>query len=231
LVNEDGFAAGRVPVAPFEKDCIATTLALTLKPDGAAAFSGSRAYRGLRGAYRDNFTNPEDRENNVELALSALFSGATVAAYDFDHLDDRGGDFALNFAGRAPSYAKERGGGRLAWVVAPYRFNLAQAYISGEKRVYPIRLERPEAWTDTVAVTLPEGYEVASLPAGRKLVGPHADYALDAALDGNVVTVNRHLYVAQGDIAPGDYGKLVKFCRDVDKLEKEEVVIAPAGRP
>jgi hypothetical protein len=226
IVDDASFEIGRVPTAPFEKDSIALDLDLELDWSGGAKFKGRRVYRGLRGAYRESFTNPEDREANVEVSLSQIFAAATIDDYSFDNLYDLGEEFALNFEGSVPNFARVRGD-ELAVPVVPYEITLAKVFISAEKRRYPLRIERPEAWIDDVRVEIPRGYEVRWMPGDESLRGPKAEYALELGIEGDTLTIKRRLFVDQGDISPGDYKKFVKFCREVDRLEKREVILAP----
>lgn len=230
IVDDRGFEVGRVPEAPFEKDSIGLELELKLDYGGAAAFEGRRVYRGLRGAYRESFSNPEEQESSVEISLSQIFAAATIENYSFDNLFDLSGEFALNFEGRVPNFARVRGD-ELAVRVVPYEFSLAQVFISAEKRKYPLRIERPEAWIDDVTIKIPQGYEVGLMPRDVRLKGPGAEYVLELAPSADTLTIKRHLFIDQGDISPADYKKFVKFCREVDRVEKSEVMVAPKARP
>jgi len=226
IVDDEGFEIGRVPTGPFEEDSIALEMDLELDWSGGATFKGRRAYRGLRGAYRESFTNPEEQEANVEVSLSRIFAAATIDGYSFDNLYDLSGEFALNFEGSVPNFARVRGGD-LAVRVVPYELTLAQVFISAEKRRYPLRIERPEAWVDDVRVKIPRGYGVRWMPGDEHLRGPKSEYTLELGLEGDRLIIKRRLFIDQGDISPGDYKKFVKFCREVDRLEKKEVILAP----
>jgi tetratricopeptide (TPR) repeat protein len=230
VVDESSYEVKRIPTAPFEKDSIALDLDLELDWSGSAKFEGRRIYRGLRGAYRESFTNPEEQESNVEISLSQIFAAATIENYSFDNLHDLSGEFALNFEGSVPNFARVRGD-TLAVRVVPYEFTLAKVFISAEKRRYPLRVERPEAWIDAVRVKIPAGYEVRYLPDGEFLRGPKSEYELELSSEGDVLTLNRRLFIDQGDISPGDYKKFVRFCREVDRLEKMEIMLAPKALP
>ncbi|MGD8717756.1 MAG: transglutaminase domain-containing protein [Candidatus Zixiibacteriota bacterium] len=230
IVDDQGYEMGRVPAAPFEKDSIGLELELELDYGGAAKFAGRRIYRGLRGAYRESFTNPEEQESNVEISLSQIFAAATIDGYSFDNLFDLKGEFALNFEGRVPNFARTRGD-NLAVRVVPYEFTLAQVFITAEKRNYPLRIERPEAWIDDVRVKIPAGYEIDYMPDSGRIRGPGSEYVLELGAEGDELTIKRHLFIDQGDISPGDYKKFVKFCREVDRIEKTEIILAPAPLP
>lgn len=230
IVDDAGFEVRRVPTAPFEKDSIALELDLELEWSGAATFTGRRAYRGLRGAYRESFSNPEEQQANVEISLSQIFAAATIDGYSFDNLHELGGEFALNFEGRVPNFARVRGD-NLAVRVVPYEFTLAQVFISAEKRRYPLRIERPEAWIDEVRVKIPNGCEVDWLPRGAHLRGPKSEYVLELGVEGDTLTIKRHLFISQGDISPREYKKFVKFCREVDRVEKKEIILASKALP
>ncbi len=226
IVDDAGFEVRRVPTVPFEKDSIALELDLELDwRSGAAKFSGRRAYRGLRGAYRESFSNPEEQQANVEISLSQIFAAATIDDYSFDNLHELGGEFALNFEGRVPNFARVRGD-NLAVRVVPYEFTLGQVFISAEKRRYPLRIERPEAWIDDVRVRIPNGCEVDWMPGGAHIRGPKSEYVLELGVEDDALTIKRHLFIGQGDISPREYKKFVKFCREVDRVEKKEIILA-----
>jgi len=104
---------------------------------------------------------------------------------------------------------------------------LAKVFISAEERKYPLRIDRPEAWIDDVRVNIPRGYDVRWMPGDEHLRGPKAEYTLELGLEGDTLTIRRRLFVDQGDISAGDYKKFVKFCREVDQLEKKEVILTP----
>jgi tetratricopeptide (TPR) repeat protein len=226
VVDDEGYEIKRVPTAPFEKDSIALELELDLDWGGGAKFKGRRAYRGLRGAYRESFTNPEEQESNVEISLSQIFAAATIDEYGFENLSDLSGEFALNFAGSVPNFARVRGDS-LAVRVVPYELTLAKVFITAEKRKYPLRIERPEAWIDDVRVNIPRGYEVEWMPGDGHLRGPKSEYKLELSVEGETLILKRRLFIDQGDISAGDYKKFVKFCREVDQLEKKEIILAP----
>jgi Tfp pilus assembly protein PilF len=230
VVDDEAFEIRRVPTAPFEKDSIGLDLDLELEWGGGAKFKGRRIYRGLRGAYRESFTNPEDQEANVEISLSQIFAAATIDDYSFDNLQNLAAEFALNFEGRVPNFARVRGD-NLAVRVVPYEFTLAQVFISAEKRRYPLRIERPEAWIDEVRIKIPNGCEVDWLPGGAHLRGPQSEYVLAFRVEGDTLAIKRHLFIGQGDISPREYKKFVKFCREVDRLEKKEIILAPKPLP
>lgn len=117
--------------------------------------------------------------------------------------------------------------------VVPYELTLAKVFISAEKRKYPLRVDRPEAWIDDVRVKIPRGYDVRWMPGDEYLRGPKSEYTLELELEGDTLTIKRRLFVDQGDISAGDYKKFVKFCREVDQLEKKEVILAskPLDKP
>jgi len=162
--------------------------------------------------------------------LSQIFAAATIDGYSFDNLREPGGEFALNFEGRVPNFARVRGG-NLAVRVVPYEFTLAQVFISAEKRRYPLRIERPEAWIDEVRIKVPNGCEVDWLPRGAHLRGPKSEYVLELGVENDTLTIKRHLFISQGDISPREYKKFVKFCREVDRVEKKEIILASKALP
>lgn len=226
VLDDAGYYVRRLPATPFAKDNIGLELTIALDAGGGAVFSGRRVYRGLRSAYRLSFLNPEEQETNVEISLSQIFSGATVEDFNFENLHGPGGDFVLNFSGRAPTYARARGD-KLALGVVPYPFTLGQVFISSETRRYPLRIERPEAWVEEVRIKLPAGYVVAAVPASYRAWGPKSEYELNVEVGADELTVKRRLFIDQGDVPVKDYPKFVRFCREVDRAEKAEILIAP----
>jgi hypothetical protein len=119
----------------------------------------------------------------------------------------------------------------LALGAVPYSFDLGQVFITAEKRRYPLRIERPEAWEDDVRISLPAGYRLGAQPRDARFEGPGASYTVEYTVNGDELEIRRRLFVAQGDISPRAYRAFVRFCRDVDAWEKEELKLTPVGGP
>jgi len=225
-LNDDGYRFDVVPKRPFETDSFVLKLTAKLAENGRAEVVGRREFRGLRGSYRQVFRNPEDADRNVELNLSDIFEAAVINDYGFENLADMDEVFAITFDAVVPTMGKLRGENIVVSSV-PYDFTLASVYVTSVERELPLRLERPEAYIDEVEILPPAGYSAAGVPADVHLKGPSSEYRVEYRLDGGSVFVRRELFLDRGDISPSDYKKFAKFCREVDKSERREIIFEP----
>jgi len=225
-LNENGYRFDVVPKRPFENDSFVLKLTAKLAENGRAEVNGRREFRGLRGSYRQVFRNPEDADRNVELNLSDIFEAAVINEYGFENLADIDEVFTITFDAVVPTLGKLRGDNIIVPSV-PYDFTLASVYVTSVERGLPLRLERPEAYIDEVEIVPPAGYTVADVPADIHLKGPLSEYRVKYTTEGGSVFVRRQLFLDRGDISPSDYKKFAKFCKEVDKSERREIVFAP----
>jgi hypothetical protein len=134
--------------------------------------------------------------------------------------------FAITFDTVVPTLGKLRGD-RIIVPSVPYDFTLASVYVTSVERKLPLRLERPEAYIDEVKIIPPAGFYLTDLPGDVHFKGPLSEYSVKYRVEGRSIFVRRELFLDRGDISPSDYQRFAKFCKEVDKSERREMIFAP----
>ncbi|MEM8900345.1 MAG: DUF3857 domain-containing protein [Bacteroidota bacterium] len=96
-----------------------------------------------------------------------------------------------------------------------------------EKRMYPVDIPAPIDETYTLMLTIPEGYEVAELPAATKVVTPDksASFMYQAGNMGQVVQLQARLKIDKTLFLPDEYEGLKSFYDHVVKKQAEQIVL------
>jgi tetratricopeptide (TPR) repeat protein len=225
-ITEGGYRFGVVPKIPFENDSFVLKMTANMAENGRTEIKGRREFHGLRGSYRQVFRNPEDADRNVELNLSDIFEAATINDYGFENLVNMNDVFAITFDVVVPTFGKLRGD-RIVVPSVPYDFTLSSIYVTSTERELPLHIERPEAYIDEVEVVPPAGYSLADLPNNVHFKGPLSEYRAEYTLESGAVFVRRELFLDRGDMSPSDFKKFAKFCKEVDKSERREMIFVP----
>jgi tetratricopeptide (TPR) repeat protein len=225
-INDHGYRFDVVPKIPFENDSFVLKMSANMAENGRAEIKGRREFHGLRGSYRQAFRNPEDADRNVELNLSDIFEAATINDYGFENLANMDDVFAITFDVVVPTFGKLRGD-KIVVPSVPYDFALSSIYVTSTERELPLHIERPEAYIDEVEVVPPAGYSLADLPGNVHFKGPLSEYRAEYTFEGGSVSVRRELFLDRGDMSPSDFKKFAKFCKDVDKSERREMIFVP----
>jgi hypothetical protein len=109
-------------------------------------------------------------------------------------------------------------------------------FSAGEKHVFdhaertnPIYFEYPSEKVDDVAITLPEGWQVGSLPPEQNQEVQVIGYALKADNDKQTLHLTRKLRIDAVLIDTKYYGSLRSFFETVRKGDGQQIVLQPAA--
>lgn len=96
-----------------------------------------------------------------------------------------------------------------------------------EKRMYPVDIPAPIDETYTLMLTIPEGYEVAEIPAATKVVTPDksASFMYQAGNMGQVIQLQARLKIDKTFFLPDEYEGLKSFYDYVVKKQAEQIVL------
>ncbi len=93
------------------------------------------------------------------------------------------------------------------------------------KRVHPIYFKYPYQVYDDITLKVPEGYEVESLPAPRKMEFPFCQYEISRTKQGNTVRLKRRLVMDGYFIKVEGYPTLRIFYDSVRAGDEEQIVL------
>ncbi|HEV3469130.1 MAG TPA: DUF3857 domain-containing protein [Pyrinomonadaceae bacterium] len=217
----------RMPFMPPEDNLWKREVEASLGPDGSitatvrerlAGQSAVLARRLFKGLAKGDF------EKVIEQWVSA--GGATGARFmRIEPADDHGaGRFSLDVEFRADGFAQNMQGRLLVFrpavVTHGQRLSLAEP-----TRKHPFLIE-PEAFTESVRVKLPEGFEVDEIPDAVKLSAEFGDYTATYEVREGHVVFTRSLVQRAATVPAAKYKEVREFFGRVLGSEEAPIVLA-----
>lgn len=226
VVAGEAGALLRMPVTPPEANRLEREAEAVLGSDGSitasvrerslgkSAVSERRAFRELSGS---------DYAKLVERWIARGASGASVSK--IEPADDSAkGRFALNVDFTAARYGqliKER---LLVFnpAIVAHRESLS---LTETARKHAVVLES-HAYTETVNIKLPAGFDVDELPDPVKMEAPFGTYVTTCEVKNGQLRFTRMLVVRSATIPVGDYATVRGFFEKIQAAESSPVVLA-----
>lgn len=94
-----------------------------------------------------------------------------------------------------------------------------------ETRKYPIVLKQNFLQTDTVFITIPNGYEIESMPKPQNIHSLFGDYAIRFSFTNNELEVDRYQTGVKEELPAETYAKLVEFYNAIYLYDRSQVVL------
>ena len=226
VAGDDG-ALLRMPFTPPEQNLWKREVEAGLAADGSiratvrerlAGQSAVTARRLFKGLAKSDF------EKAIERWVSA--GGATGAKFmKIEPADDHGGGrFALDVEFSADGFAQNMQDRllvfRAAVVTRGQSLSLAEP-----TRKHPFMIE-PEAFSETVRVRLPEGFEVDEMPEGVQLKSEFGDYTASYEVREGHLVFTRSLVQRAATVPAAKYKEVRDFFGRVRASEEAPVVLA-----
>ena len=124
---------------------------------------------------------------------------------------------------QAPSYASVSG---KRFFVKPNLFNkLNHKYDAAEARNFKIEYPYSFHDIDSIEINIPEGYSPESLPRDLSLNSKFGSYQISFKAKGNKINVVRDYTRSAGQFPASDYADFAKFCNDIYKADRGQIVL------
>ncbi|MGB7924459.1 MAG: DUF3857 domain-containing protein [Pyrinomonadaceae bacterium] len=226
VVAGDAGALLRMPVTPPEANRLDRQTEVSLAPDGSITASVQEHAAGQSAAdFRREFRQLS-RPDYTKMIEGWVTRGATGAKVSKVEPKDNAADasFALNVEFVAPAYGQLMQGRLLIFkpTIVSRRESL---FLTEARRKHPVILE-PYAYTETVRVHLPAGFDVDELPDALKIDTSFGTYATTYDVkDGNLV-FTRALVQRSVTVPVEEYQKVRSFYERIRAAEQSPVVLA-----
>ena len=181
---------------------------------GNSAVGSRREFRGLSRA---------DYIKRIEGWITRGATGATVSKVEpTDNSSD--GRFSLDVDFTASRYAQLMQNRLLVFKPAIVS-RREPLFLTEQARRYPIVLSS-HAYTETVRVKLPKGFEVDELPDAAKLETPFGTYSTSYVVKDEQLSFTRALLVRGATVPVSEYAKVRGFFASIRAAEQAPVVLA-----
>ncbi|HEY9230506.1 MAG TPA: DUF3857 domain-containing protein, partial [Blastocatellia bacterium] len=226
VIAGDQGALLRMPMTPPEANRLEREAEVTLAADGtitanvqekSVGQSAVAERRGFRGLSRPDY---------LKLIERRIARGATGAAVSKVEPADNPveGRFALQVEFTAPRYAQLMQDRLLVFRPAILARRETLALTSGLRK-QPVVLH-PNAYTETVRVKLPAGFEVDEMPDAVKMDAPFGSYETVYQVKDGQLVFTRKLVVRAATIPVEEYAKVRSFFERIRAAEAAPVVLA-----
>ena len=226
IVAGDAGALMKMPVTPPEANRLEREAEVTLGPDGTITASlreraiGQSAV-GERRSFR-RLSRP-DYVKGIELWIASGATGAAVSKVEpADNAAE--GKFALQVEFTARGYAQLMQERLLMFKPAIVSRREALTLTAGARK-QPVVLHS-NAYTETVRVKLPAGFEVDELPDPVKMDAPFGSYETAYQVKDGQLNFTRKMVVRGSTIAVADYARVRSFFERIRAAEQAPVVLA-----
>jgi len=226
VVKKDG-TSGWVSLSSMIPAVKSTMIAAEITPDlmltgkNQSRFTGNYAFK-----YRSDFKslNEDAQRKKIEKDLTP----AELANLEFENLASPGAPVSLKYDFEAMDLVEDVAG---KLYFSPMVFLATEETpFKTETRLYPIDFGYPIKDRYIVTISLPEGYNVESLPENvvYNLGENQGTYRYLISQAGNKLQLSVEFAINQSYIAAEDYGNLKKFFELLIAKENEKVVLSKA---
>ena len=226
LVTDDGGEFIHLPVSSPELNELKRNAKLKLLPDGTLqgeieeVRSGYQAMLGR--AYLQQETQ-RDRKKMFEHFLGTAMGNFQLDALEIINENEIDKDLVVKIKFTADHYAKNAG--PLLLVRPRVIGEKAQQFDATKPRHYPYEFHAPFLDSDTVEISLPEGFKVDELPDPANAQFPFAQYVSKTETNGNVLKYTREYKMTSTLIPVDDMSKLQRLFSEIITDEKSMAVL------
>jgi len=164
----------------------------------------------------------EQREKYLNATLN--LPTYTVSSTHYEAAADNPMDVLETLQVESPNYATVSGK-RL--FVQPNVFNKSNTRLQPDlSRKYKVECQEAERYTDSVSITIPEGYTAESIPKDISVSNEFGKYQMRFTVTGRKIEALRVYEKTAGNFPAADYQQLVDFTEQVYKGDRARIVLA-----
>ncbi len=216
----------KMPITPPEANKLVREANITLDVQGTITATISERSVGQSAVGERRLFRRLARPDYVKRIEGWITRGATGAKISKVEPADnqRDGRFALDVEFAVSGYAQSMRGQLLVFkpVIVPRRDGLD---LTATARRHPLVLDA-EAFTETVRVKLPDGFEVDEMPDAAKLETPFGKYSATYEVKDGHLIFTRNLVVQASTIPAAQYPMVREFFGRIRGVEVSPVVLA-----
>jgi len=226
LVGEQGGDLIHLPLSAPEANGVSRNVKLTLTPDGAVhgeieeIRSGFEAMRARASLLHET---DGDRKKTIERMLGRTVSNFQLTGLEIVNADEIDKDLILRYKFSADHYAKIAG--QLLLVRPHVVGEVAGAWDANKPRHYAYQFDAPFLDSDSVEITLPEGFKVDELPEPAKSSFLFGQYVSKTENAGNVLKYSRQYRVDSTLVSMDQMDQLKKLFGQINLDEKSMAVL------
>jgi hypothetical protein len=224
IVAGDRGGLARMPVTAPESNRLERSVDADLEANGALKArvrerfmgeAGVDARRELHGSTRSEY------DRRIEAWVVRSVSGANVSRIELT--EDDNGPFTLETEFSAAQYGQLMQNRLLIFKPAIVS-RRASLFLTEPNRHHPVLLSS-QAYTETVRIKLPDGFQIDEVPEPLKIEEPFGSYSASHALQGGFLIFTRSLTIRRSTLPVEQYSSVRSFYQKVLALEQSPAVL------
>ena len=182
------------------------------------SYTNHATYKGLMApSYRERYQVESLRQERLESEYAYAIAGTAIESFEISDVSDLEADVTLGVKATTAfsEIVKVEGN---TWIVRPAAkiSKMAQAFAPSATRHFDLEQVAPMHFSQTVQFILPEGAEVA-IPDPVSQSNAHGQWSIRSTRNGNLLTAEISLSLAESKIAPKDYASYQDFLQSFDR--------------
>jgi len=226
VVGPDGGRFVQIPKATAEENRREQRVQAQVEKSGAGTLRIRSVYRGQYAPYfRELAETPGRFKSQLQEQGARRFSGAELKTLTHAGPDEQG-PMWIETEYRVPTLAAQSGD-RLALPASAEPLELSRRYLTGGERRHDLELWFPWARTVEVLFHLDPALKPVSLPEEAELKEAFGSFSRKVTVEGPTVRIREETVLSSQRIPKEQYAKFSDFCRKVDALEEQKVLLQP----
>ena len=223
ILKRPGYEIVHIPESRAEDNTRHVALHYNLQKDEQMAFDFSADYYGQYAGEMRYQASKDGWDEWVEQGLNMMIPGLASLKIRTENSEDLGKSFILHAEFTAPNPLKKTGSQQYG--MSPVdKFKLVERYASTENRHNDIDLGYARSGSIEESFTIPEGFEVISMPEEVTIDNTFVFYRCSYSLEGNIVKSKRRFSIKNAIVKKEEYPEFRENLIAIDKLDKRKVV-------
>jgi len=230
-LDKDGGTWIQTPLPPSSDSTVARKATLTLTETGDLEGKVTITFTGLEGARRRSEERNEDeagRKKFLEESVMRSIPAASEASLSNQpDWTSAAAPLIAEFDLKVPGWAAQTGR-RVLFPVGLFSAQEKHLFDHAD-RTHPIYMEFPFQQTDNIAVAVPVGWQIGTLPPAHKQDGHVITYSLTSSNEKGSLRLSRTMTVDFLLIGREYYSALRTFFQGVKTSDEQQIVLQPAA--
>lgn len=161
-----------------------------------------------------------------ESVLKSMYTNPKLIDFSFSKPDDLNEKFWIKWSYEIRNQIKEVGN----LLVLDLPTVAGNAAVSTEKRIYPLYFLMLEKRSTVLNIIIPPYCKVKNVPSSAKKDSPFASYRREVSTSDDKITIKTYSKSKILEIPVSQYEAYKKFVTDIEKLEKESIILEKVGQ-
>jgi Tfp pilus assembly protein PilF len=222
----------QIPLASADDHLNTSRYVLRVAADGTLSLRGSERFTGAGNAeHRRQLNDPATRVEEMQRSLASALPGAVVHSVEVTDLSLSARELGYDIEATIPGRATEVGEGELALPISLYPHGLVGSYARRSERKLPVWLDHPWRIRNEMRYVLPDGWEIADLPASSRVESEHLIFTQRIERTEDGFLVEEDTQIRSRSIPAESYAELQRAAAEADAIMQRRVRLRRSVAP